>query len=63
VIQLTEKMDPESLAYLKQMLMSNKGERRVILKIKMGAVEKEIAVPFGVEISPQLVSQIGAIAK
>lgn len=63
IIDLTEKMDPESLDYLKRLLMANRGARPVELRIKGAGNEKTVKVPFGVDMNADLKRQIAEIAK
>lgn len=63
VITLSEKMDAESLKYLKTLLAANRGTRTVVLSIKHGETTKSITVPFGVEMSTELRQRIAEVAK
>lgn len=63
VISLSEKMDETSLAYLKKLLMANKGDRKVIITIDAGKQKQQIAVPFGVEVSDELRRQIAEVTR
>jgi DNA polymerase-3 subunit alpha len=63
VIELTEKMDAAALEYLKRLLKSNHGSRKVVINIKSGENKKTINVPFGVDVTSELKQKIGEIAK
>jgi len=63
IIELTEKMDDASLSYLKSLLSANKGARQVVIHVKTSDAEKNINVPFGVDINMELKQKIAEIAK
>ena len=62
-IELSEKMDESSLEYIKRLLTANRGSRKVVINMKTGTNIQTIAVPFGVDVSPELKRQIAEIAK
>ncbi len=64
IINMTEKTDEAALAYLKTLLMANRGSREVHLKITPASGEpKIIKVPFGVDVSHDLKIKINEIVK
>lgn len=63
IIELTEKMDEESLAYLKRLLKANQGKREVVINIQSGKKKHAIKVPFGVDVNLELRQKIMEIAK
>lgn len=63
IIELTEKMDETSMQYLKKLLMANRGQRKVIIKMRSGSGQSEVEVPFGVDVSVELKQKIAEVAK
>ncbi|MBI2453571.1 hypothetical protein HYV58_00125, partial [Candidatus Peregrinibacteria bacterium] len=63
VIRLTEKIDEDSLAYLKKLLSANRGDRPVVILMKNGEKEQTLKVPFGVDVTRELKQKIGEIAR
>lgn len=63
VISLSDKMDFESLEYLKKLLMANRGNRKVVIYLNSGKKKEAINVPFGVEMTEELRRQIAEVAK
>jgi len=52
----------EQLLKLKELLLRHQGKQRVEIQIKQGGMVKRIKVPFGIEISEDLKSQIAEMA-
>lgn len=64
VIELTDKIDEDSLNYLKALLKANRGSKEVIINIEsVGERKKTIKVPFGVDVNLELRQKIMEIAK
>lgn len=63
IIKLTEKMDAAGMEYLKALLKANHGSRIVLIDITTAKGKKQIKVPFGVDLNPELRHQIAEVAK
>ncbi|MBI5413153.1 DNA polymerase III subunit alpha [Candidatus Peregrinibacteria bacterium] len=62
-IKLTEKMDAAGMEYLKALLKANHGDRAILIDITTTKGKKQIKVPFGVDLNPELRQQIAEVAK
>ncbi len=61
VIEINENTDNQKLALLKNILLSNSGERKVELLIKGVGTEKRIKLPFGINVTDNLESEIKSL--